>query len=55
MLLSCTADGVPGADVNGKGVNIKDPGPAGAAREMLIPGFPHDSYTCFCSEEQSKL
>lgn len=51
MPLSCTADEVPGADVNGKGVNIKDPGPAGAAREMLTPDFPPGSYTCFCSEE----
>lgn len=40
MLLSYTADGAPGVDVDRKGVNIQDPGPAGAAREMLVPDFP---------------
>ena len=55
MPLSYTADGAPGADIDGKGVNIQDPGPAGAAREMLIPDFPPGSYMCCSSEEQSKL
>jgi len=39
-LLSYAADGARGADVDRKMVNIQDPGPAGAAREMLIPDFP---------------
>lgn len=55
MLLPSTAVGALGVHVDGKGVNIQDPGPAGAAREMLIPDFLCGSCMCCSSEKQSKL